>query len=51
MSITGIALVLFLLFHAAMNVTAVFSAEEDEVCDMESVPSANTGDDAGSYLI
>jgi len=27
MSITGIALILFLLFHAAMNVTAVFSEE------------------------
>ena len=28
MSITGIALVLFLLFHLSMNVTAVFSADE-----------------------
>ena len=28
MSITGIALVLFLLFHLSMNVTAVFSANE-----------------------
>lgn len=35
MSITGIALVLFLLFHAAMNVTAVFSADAyNTICSL-----------------
>ena len=35
MSITGIALVLFLLFHLCMNVTAVFSAEAyNTICSL-----------------
>lgn len=35
MSVTGIALVLFLLFHAAMNVTAVFSEDAyNAICAM-----------------
>ena len=35
MSITGIALILFLTFHACMNVVALFSGEAyDTICEL-----------------